>query len=547
MTASEETGTLPPGAENGPASGELTDGRRTHPLGLLISGMQAVKNAALPMVALVFVNDNRVLGLAAALGLGIVFLTLAMGGGYLAWRRLTYRVGSDDIRVESGILSRAARSVPFDRIQDVSLEQGLVARLLGLVEVRFETGAGGKDELKLAFLTEAEGETLRETVRIRNSGLAVPPAGEAGGEAAGLPAAGSTGAGATAAAGEATPLFVMDSERLLTFGLFEFSLAVVAVFAGAAQQFDFLLPFDLWDLDGWQQRLAGPGAWLQGLGFAAQAAGVLIALAILTVVGMATGLIRTVTRDWGFRLDQTDRGFRRRRGLFTRTDVVMPVHRVQAVEINTGMIRRLFGWHGLKFISLAQDAGSASHTVAPFARLPELVPIAAGAGFALPRPTDTTLGWQRSSARYRVDRVMIGSVVLLLVTALLAALLLASGKDFSRFWPLLFVPPGAAVVLAIRQIFLWRHERHALDAQQVYDSSGWLAPKLSVGRRVKLHSAEIVQGPIARRRGYANLHLGLAGGKLALRGIEIARARELRRAILASIRSRDFSALISAP
>ena len=34
--------------------------------------------------------------------------------------------------------------------------------------MRFETGAGGKDELKLDFVTAAQGERLRETVRAQH-------------------------------------------------------------------------------------------------------------------------------------------------------------------------------------------------------------------------------------------------------------------------------------------------------------------------------------------------------------------------------------------
>ena len=68
--------------------------------------------------------------------------------------------------------------------------------------------------------------------------------------------------------------------------LFEFSLVVVAVAAGVAQQFDFLLPFEIWDWRGWRDisdwrawgdQLSGPGAWLAGLGIHAQVLGALIA------------------------------------------------------------------------------------------------------------------------------------------------------------------------------------------------------------------------------------------------------------------------------
>src|SRR5690606_33761730 len=135
-------------------------------------------------------------------------------------------------------------------------------------------------------------------------------------------------------------LFAMSPRRLALFGLFEFSLVVFAVLGGIAQQFDVLLPFDIWDFEEWLRLFAGPGHWLAGLGLAAQVIGAVLAVGTLAVVGMATGIVRTVLRDWGFRLEETAKGLRRRRGLLTRTDVVMPLHRVQALKITTGIIRR---------------------------------------------------------------------------------------------------------------------------------------------------------------------------------------------------------------
>ena len=507
-----------------PATSIEAEERRTEPAGMVVRAIAGLRQLVPALIALVFVLRDAGPWMLAAFPLALVVVGLSGLFSWLQWRRFTYRVGTEDIRVESGVLSRAARSVPYERIQDVSLEQGPLARLFGLVEVRFETGAGGKDELKLAFLKEIEGERLREVVRARKDGAAAPARTE------------------PAESGEPADevLFAMDTRRLLTFGLFEFSLAVVAVAAGAVQQFEFLLPFDPWDFDEWQARLAGPGAWLAHLGPTAQIVGGIIAAGSLIAVGFATGVIRTVLRDWGFVLERTAKGFRRRRGLLTRTDVVMPAHRVQALKFRTGFLRRRFGWHGLKFVSLAQDAGAASHDVAPFAKWRELAPIARAAAFAMP---SEDLEWRRASARARIDSALLaGGLVAGIALAVLVALAATGAAS-----PLLaLIPLALAAPLAAWQWFLWRFERHAIDQTQLYSRRGWLAPRTDVASRIKLQSVEIAQGPIARRRGYATLKLGLAGGKLAIEGIPFDRARELRDAVLDSICARDFSRLSSA-
>jgi putative membrane protein len=443
---------------------------------------------------------------------------------WVAWRHFRYRIGEDDIRVERGLFNRTARSVPYERIQDVSLEQAPVPRLFGMAEVKFETGAGGKDELKIGYVTEAEGAALRETVRVRKS-VEAAVAGQA----------------EIAPEAESRVLFVMNTRRLATFGLFEFSLVVFAVLGGAAQQFEFMLPFDIWDYRRWVELVAGPQHWLRELGIAAQVIGAALALAVLGLVGLITGIGRTVLRDYGFRLEETPKGLRRRRGLLTRTDVVMPIPRVQALQVTTGILRRRFGWHGLSAVSLAQDAKSGNHVVVPFARMDEIEPVVETTGFQLP---GTAIEWHRASVRQRNDGIAL--------SAGLFALLAAGVHVFlDRFAPApagveTFVPAGlvlAGAFFAVREWYLWQHRRHALDPGQLFVQHGWLAPRLDIASRTKLQSVEIAQGPLARRRGYAAVKFGVAGGALELGGIPLEDARAIRRAVLDSIASVDFSCL----
>ncbi|MBX7458829.1 PH domain-containing protein [Qipengyuania sp. 1NDH17] len=495
-----------------------TGARRTDPKGFLVRAATMLAQLVIPLgVAAVTVFDDGELSgkLAWAAPFVVALILFNVLVAYLQWTRLTYTVGDSDIRVESGVLSRAARSVPYERIQDVSLEQKLLPRLFGLVEVKFETGAGGKDDLSLTYLSEAEGERLRELVRSRQEDEVMVADGAE-----------------KASVEEATPLFTMGPKRVLTFGLFEFSLAVVAVLAGLAQQFDFLLPFDLWDIEEWEQRLAGPGQWLAGLGALAQVVGVAAALLTLGAVGVATGLVRTSLREWNFRLEQTAKGLRRRRGLLTRTDLVMPVRRVQALRLETGFLRRHFGWHGLKVISLASDSGAANHDAVPFGQMEEIAPVVGVTGFALP-PAD--LQWERALKRYRTDKVVLAALLLLpatLVTAIIGE---------SWLW---LAPLGSLAFVMLDQWWGWRNAWRALGERQLYSRHGWFTSSLAIASRVKLQSVEVSQGPIARLRGYASLHLGLAGGRLRIHGMPVEEAYAWRKALCESMARNDFGELL---
>lgn len=508
------------------AQNELVEPANTDPKTVLVGLIASAQNAILPTIAITFGTGGT--GLLIAIPVGAAIIAIGTLFAYIGWKRLTYTIGAADIRVESGVLSRSARSVPYERIQDVSLEQKLLPRLFGLVAVKFETGAGGGEDLSLTYLTEERGEEMRQLVRARREGQAASDVSEHG----------ETTASESGDQEEAQPLFTMGTGRLFTFGLFEFSLAVFAVLAGLLQYVDGLLGFDFWEVDVWLGLVEDNGVNLNQFGPAAQVIGILVGLSSVLVIGSITGMFRVFAREWGFLLERTARGFRRRRGLFTRTDVVMPIHRVQGIKLGTRLIRYRFGWHSLSFVSLAQDMGASSHVVAPFAKLDEIAPIARTAGFTLP---GEDADWRRASEKFLFDSA-VRDALFFLVPAVVAGI---ATRIYSPEWTYLVV--GALCVLAgvsaCLNVLAWRYQRHALDASQIVSARGVLSPRSQIATRLKLHSVEIAQGPIARLRGYATLHLGQAGGVFAIPGVPLERAQELRRKVMKTIAATDFSRL----
>lgn len=519
-----------PGPESMGSPSDKPGGEPLHtaPLSVVVGAISSLSSAIIPAIIVGVSSSNGALGLFIGLGVAALIAGFGIVFAYIRWKRLTYTVGDQDIRVESGVLSRAARSVPYERIQDVSLEQKLLPRLFGLVSVKFETGAGGGEDLSLAFLTAEEGERLRQLVRARRDGQAASVQGETT-----LPEH-----SFEADDGEGEALFTMGPNRLFVFGTFEFSLAVFAVLAGLFQFTTNFIDFD--NIDGadvadFVDEQSGVIAEISTYGPLMSA--ILGVLGFL-IIGSLTGLVRTFLREWGFLLERTARGFRRRRGLLTKTDVVMPEHRVQGIIIGTRWLRYRFGWHNLRFVSLAQDAGSSNHVVAPFAKMGEIEPIVAAAGFHLP---GEDADWHRASKDYRDDSALFDGMFWLLLAIIVYFAMSAWLPD----WAVLAAaaPLVIGVLSVAANIYAWTFHRHALDAEQIMSTRGLLSPKSQLSKRLKLHSAEIAQGPIARWRGYATLHLGLAGGQFAIPGVPIERARAVRREVLETIAATDFSQL----
>ncbi len=449
---------------------------RLHPL-ILITGLgSSIRGVAggYAGVGYLAATGNLQTALIAGVAL-LVFLILSL---FLYWRRFSFRVGSDEIRIDSGIINRTHRSIPFDRVQDVDITQGPVARLLGIAKVKFETGGSaatkGEDGV-LPAISLARAEALRDQVR-RRRGTA--PAVALEGEV------------------EAPPLFTMDFRRVLTAGIFNFSLAVLAALIGASQIVGDVVGFDPFSRRFWAQAF-GPDSPIASFVLAHQVVTAVGGLALLILIGLATGVTRTVMREFRFRLDHSGSGFRRRRGLFTLTDVSLPLRRVQAALIGTGPVRDHFGWRELKLQSLAADeGGKGDHVVAPLARGDEIDRILAELEWSTPSDR-----WEKVSRAY-VSTFLVG----------LSPLVLAAGVTA------IFVPPVGLAALALVAIaaasrwLAWHRTGFVLEDGRLLVRRGWWKRRTVLLPIANVQSADLTENAIGRKFGISALVIGVAGG-----------------------------------
>ncbi len=468
--------------------------RRLHPRSLLLAipriGPQLVQTVP-ALIGIGAIGRWSLIGPAIA---AIILFTI--GSKWLAWWRFAWRVDADDIRIDSGIFTRTHRTIPFDRIQDVSIEQGLLARSLGLARVSFETGGGGgkaATDAVLDAITLADATALRDHVRAQRQSLA-----------------------AAAADGPLAPmdqpaipvdhgimLFHMPLRRLLIAGLFNFSLAIFAVLFGLLQTFDNVLPYQVFSPRFWVNLAEGTMAeqWLMAHRWLA-IGGTVVAVGL---AGIVTGVARTIIAEWGFTLTSDPRGLRRVRGLLTRTDVVLPRRRVQSATILTGPVRRRLGWHALHLQSLAADrSGEGDHVVAPLASFDEIDRILPNANLSrLPAvPHDD---WQRAHVS-----IIFGVPLTLAVIAIIAFAGLSAVAPDARLLALL--PAGSALLMLLLGWLDWRARRWTFDGDRLHVIDGFLARRHVILPARSIQSAQIDTGPLARRLGIASLQLGVAGG-----------------------------------
>jgi putative membrane protein len=114
----------------------------------------------------------------------VVLVILVAGGayGFTSWLRTKYWIESDELRVDTGVVSRQSRRIRVDRIQGIDIVQPFVARLFGLAELRLDVAGGGPHEGSLAFLPLKHAQALRETLLSRRDAVR-----EQGSDGAGRP------------------------------------------------------------------------------------------------------------------------------------------------------------------------------------------------------------------------------------------------------------------------------------------------------------------------------------------------------------------------
>ena len=240
-----------------------------------------------------------------------VLLALLVAGavfGTASWLRTKYWIEADELRVDTGVVSRQSRRIRVDRLQGIDIVQPLVARLFGLAELKMDVAGGGAREGSLAFLTLKEAQDLRSTLLSRRD--AVRARGEADSPAE--------------PAGSAQPRPELDPERVvarLDLGTLLVSLllspeTVLFVVAAVA----FAVVFATFG------HFGGLAALVPVLG------------------GFALNQFRKLSAFYQFTVTGSSTGLQVRRGLFERSTQTITLSRVQGVVVTEPWMWRRMGW-----------------------------------------------------------------------------------------------------------------------------------------------------------------------------------------------------------
>lgn len=298
--------------------------------------------------------------LAIAVGLIVIIAIF-----WLSWRMHTFRVTDEAVEVRSGVLFRTNRKAKLDRIQGVSIEKPLLARLIGASRINVSV-AGQDANVKLEYLYAADADGMRQDVLTLASGVKLAERKQAEAvQTAGDPSSPEPGARDI---GGGVSRFVTDRVD------------------------DFISP----ELD---PNAAPPESVVRltlgrliGSTVLSPFTGIVLVSVIVAVVLLANGVDwawfwlvpmvlslaafywSSVTKSLRYSIAATPSGVRVGFGLFSTTNETIPPGRIHAIEVSQPIIWRPFGWWKVRInkagLSLEQAArGASNNTVLPVGSL----------------------------------------------------------------------------------------------------------------------------------------------------------------------------------
>jgi putative membrane protein len=461
--------------------------QRLHPLSILFALGGQVRSFAVPGL-LVLVSAGST-GWSWELWMMPLLIPFALASvlRYLTFR---YRYEANEMVIRTGVIFRNERHVPYGRIQNIDGVQNLLHRLLGVVEVRVETGSGDEPEAKMSVLPVAAFEEMRRRV-FEEKGAA----------------RGADSAAVSAASGRT--LLQLPPRELLLCGLIQNRGAVVI---GAA----FGLLWELGLLEGLVDLIFGEQATGRGVvrdlfravfGLGRLPVG-RIAFTLAAFAGFLL-LLRVVSMAWtivrlhGFRLSRVGEDLRTEFGLLTRVAATIPLRRIQTLTIRQGPLHQLFRRASVRVETAGGSGGEDSQTqrewLAPILRrdqLPGLV------HEVIPELDLAAVDWRAADPR-AFKRELKGGVLVALAICLPFVMIL-------KWWDLALLAALLAWVFLGARLYV-KHLGWAVTDGAVLLRTGWAWRQLTVARFAKIQAVAIHESPFDRRHAMARVRVDTAG------------------------------------
>lgn len=478
---------------------------RLHPLSWLFELFNVLKQFIVPLLVLLVGGRGNQYELWGLAGIGIM-VPVAVAR-YFTFR---YRIGNDRVVIRSGLLHKTVRDIAFTRVQNVTLHQSLLHRLMDVAEVRLETGGGEKEEGRMRVLGFAAAQQLQRTIRSHET----------------LPGT----AMATDSGHDEDVLLQLSTRELIKHGLISNKgMLIVAAGFGGLMQMNWELPQRAMEQAGrWLWDHSGDLAQNSMVSYVMGAASLLLVAFVLLRI---FSIVQALLHYHGFTLSGNQHRLSIQRGLLNRFNGSLPRTRIQAWTVRQGWLQRRFQRYGLSVDAAAgktkSEALDSNWQLAPIADAESVTRIAE---HVLPPGSWPIIEWNPLHPKAWQREFKKPALLLLPATALCVY---AAG------------PYGLLLLLGIPWLYLksklWaKHAGYSFNGALFAVREGWIGKHWRFAETAKVQAAYVKQSPFDRRYGMASVFLDTVNAgnfepPLAVRYLPVQEAQALQREISAII------------
>ncbi len=140
--------------------------RRVHPLSPVVRGGRATIAIAVLLLPTVL-RGGDLSGSYVQLAIAAVLTAF----GFASWLVTRWRIDSDDLQIETGILRRQSLRFPLAQVQAIDIVRPGLARIFRVAELRLRMGGASGSTARLAYLPDHEVEPLRARLLALASGV----------------------------------------------------------------------------------------------------------------------------------------------------------------------------------------------------------------------------------------------------------------------------------------------------------------------------------------------------------------------------------------
>ncbi len=431
----------------------------------------------------------------------------SLGVSVVAYFRYFFHLEEDQLVIQKGVFNRSLTKLPFERIQNLYIEQNVLHRLLGVVSLRVDSAGSSGHEVTIDALEREDAEAMRAYVLEQKQEEAQERSMDPAAPEQSAPVAQSL-------------VLRLSFEDLLRIGVTQNHLATAGVIVGTVFGFLFTVAGafeqDLVKtlIERWP--MLQPGFW-----------GFLILATLLFVVAFFLTLIRTVTQHYDLQFFESREGFQLKAGLFNRREAFMQKRKIQLIRWTDNPLRRLLG---LFRVSIHQ-AISGSERAAEQISIP---------GCKRAQVDDVVHSSFEGSAAadFRGHSISKAYFIWYIRFMLLPAVVFGA-LGYLLQEPRFVLPAIAFPVLG--GLYLWLYQQRFrlwLSPEYLKTSEGVLGRTITLLPVYKVQSVRIRQSFFQRRRDLASVELYTAGGSVRVPFLPLDLARALQDYVLYRVESR---------